>query len=277
MVRKLLKSLALAGALALSSLSCSQNSNQRTPEQIFADRIHQYEEALIHEQAGLQIDHSQFKDVIEYKKTGKKPDYVTNPEAEKPVEQPQYKIKRVKRKVPGLFSTTGNEEATTYKWSVEPYIFTKRKFDDKDDIGPYNGAGFKVKRNVNDRFGVYGGLEIDSASDTQKTDISRAELKSTGTTLKAGVFYKPVLKPRFELELNAGAQLRHEENEGYIQVLDQRRNISDSETMGGWELGAKAKWTTTNKRFGAYVGPQLEEAGDSGLGWRMQGGLEYKF
>ncbi len=173
--------------------------------------------------------------------------------------------------------TTSAEAVEEPKWSVSPYFFQKSKFDDKDDIGPYTGAGLRFARDLNNIVGFYGKLEFDSASDTQSTGISRAELKSNGTAFGGGVILIPIKEKNFELETYAGAQFRHEKNDGYIQVLNAKRNISETETMGGWEAGLRAKLTTSNKRFGGYVGTGLEQAGESGLGYRLEGGVFLKF
>ncbi len=161
------------------------------------------------------------------------------------------------------------------RWSVGSF-YVSRQRNDKDDIGPYTGAGVRVAREFGNRLGGYVGLEFDSASDTQKTDISKAELKSKGISLRGGGFIKPV-KTRFvDLEAYVEGIIRHEENTGNIQVLDAQRDISDTKIYGGWGAGGNLILKPTKNLF-IFGGIGAEDVGENGVGtvFRLGGGLKF--
>lgn len=195
-------------------------------------------------------------------------------EGESPITKPT--TKKPKSNKPQEIIVYENVPEKQGLWSVSPYWVT-RVDNDSDSIGPFNGAGVMVSREDirGSRLGLYGRLEFDRASDTQTTDISRAELSSTGITTGAGLKLKLVKSRLFDAEFYTGVLLRYEKNKGNIQVLNAQRDIEDTEVMGGWELGVNLK-VKPNKNLFFFGGPGAETVRDDLKPvFRLGGGVQW--
>jgi len=106
----------------------------------------------------------------------------TRPETEpKNVEQPfsdySSRYRYPKAEVSDFRSTSSRESERESDWELSSYYLNKGKFNaDDSDIGPYNGAGLRLKKDLGNKLSAYGKFEVDRAEDTKNNGTSFAEL-----------------------------------------------------------------------------------------------------
>jgi len=162
-------------------------------------------------------------------------------------------------------------------WALTPYFVTKGKFNaDDSDIGPYNGAGLRLKKDIGNRLSVYGKFELDKAEDHRNTGTSYAELRSTGYTSGLGAEVDILRNNRVKVKGYVEGLVRVEDNDGYLQVGGALRPIDESETIPGYGVGVRVE-SNPNKKVNLFLSGGVEKAGEKDTGYTVSGGFSVQY